>query len=112
MEQFDIFLMQNTAPREALPETAKSAPPRPRVCVLISPREMNENIETVIVAPMTTTLREYPSRVRISLNGTEGWVVLDQIRVIDKKRMARKIGRVNIKKIEEIKKTIKEMFVE
>jgi mRNA interferase MazF len=110
MEQFDVFLINGTPP-EAAQNPEGDYPPR-LACVLISPKEMNEHIETVIVAPMTTTLREYPSRVKISFNGTTGWVVLDQIRVIDKRRIVQKIGRLNSKKIEEVKRTIQEMFIE
>jgi mRNA interferase MazF len=105
MEQYDIFLTN-------LDPTIGHEIKKTRPCVLISPDEMNENIETVIIAPMTTKSHEYPTRVKVSLKGTPGWIVLDQIRAIDKKRIIKKIGALNSKNIEEVKKIIKEMLVD
>ncbi|AEF85407.1 toxin-antitoxin system, toxin component, MazF family [Treponema primitia ZAS-2] len=105
MEQYDIFLIN-------LDPTIGHEIKKTRPCLLISPNEMNENIATVIIAPMTTKSHKYPTRVKISLNGTKGWVVLDQIRSIDKKRILKKIGKLNAKNIEEVKNIIREMLVE
>ena len=58
-----------------------------RPCVVLSPNEMNFNIDTVIIAPMTTNSRNYPTRIKIDFEGKTGWTVLDQIRTIDKIRL-------------------------
>ncbi len=63
-----------------------------RPCLVISPDEMNRHLRTVIVAPMTTQGREYPSRVAVTFGGTAGQVVLDQIRTVDRTRLVRRLG--------------------
>jgi mRNA interferase MazF len=73
---------------------------------------MNNNISTVIIAPMTSKSHDYPTRIKVTLKGTPGWIVLDQIRSVDKMRIIKKIGKLNSKNIEEIKRVIKEMLVE
>jgi mRNA interferase MazF len=105
MEQYDILLIN-------LDPTIGHEIKKIRPCVLISPDEMNNNISTVIIAPMTSKSHNYPTRIKIKLKGIPGWVVLDQIRAVDKIRIIKKIGKLNSKNIEEIKKIIKEMLVE
>ena len=68
-----------------------------RPCLVISPDEMNRYVATVIVAPMTTKGRDYPTRVNCSFNGKDGQVVLDQIRTVDKSRLAHKLGEIDQK---------------
>jgi mRNA interferase MazF len=80
--------------------------------VIISPDEMNDNIGTVIVAPMTTKSHDYPSRVRLRFMKKEGWIMLDQLRCIDKGRLVKKLGAVGEREIREIKAIIKEMLVD
>ena len=81
-----------------------------RPCIIISPNEMNFNINTIIVAPMTSKSRNYPTRVKIDDNS---YIVLDQIRTIDKKRIIKKLGEVDdIEIIIKIKQVIKEMLVD
>ena len=63
-----------------------------RPCVIVSPNEMNKYIKTIIVAPMTSKIRNYPTRVPITFEGKEGSIVLDQIRTIDKSRIIRNLG--------------------
>jgi mRNA interferase MazF len=63
-----------------------------RPCVVISPDEMNRHLRTLIVAPMTTQGRVYPSRIAVTFEGVAGQVVLDQIRTIDKTRLVRRLG--------------------
>ncbi|MEK7254949.1 MAG: type II toxin-antitoxin system PemK/MazF family toxin [Bacteroidota bacterium] len=58
-----------------------------RPCVVVSPDEMNRHLKTVVIAPVTSTSKPYPTRVKIILRGNENWVVLDQIRTIDKARI-------------------------
>jgi len=66
-----------------------------RPCLIISPNEMNHNISTVIIAPMTTKGRNYPTRISCSFQGKNGQIVLDQIRTIDKRRLVKKIGLIS-----------------
>ena len=81
-----------------------------RPCVIISPNEMNFNINTLIVAPMTSKSKNYPTRVKVDDNS---YVVLDQIRTIDKKRVIKKLDEIDdIDVIMEIKQVIKEMLVD
>ena len=80
-----------------------------RPCVIISPNEMNFNINTVIIAPMTSKSRNYPTRIKIYDNS---FIVLDQIRTIDKQRIIKKLGKLDIDAVLQIKQIIKEMFVD
>jgi len=80
------------------------------ICVL--PGEINHHIATVIVAPMTTKGREYPSRVNCSFEGKEGQIVLDQIRTVDKVRLVKKLGKINIDSQKEVLSVLMEMFSE
>ena len=83
-----------------------------RPCLVISPDEMNQNIQTVIIAPMTTKSHKYPTRVPVTVQNKKGWIVLDQIRSIDNQRLIRKIGKINNETIKEVKSIIKEMLVD
>ena len=84
-----------------------------RPCVVISPIEMNQHLRTIIIVPVTTTGREgYPTRVRIAGGEIKGWIVLDQIRAIDKTRLRQRIGELSPKEISEVKNIIKEMLVD
>jgi mRNA interferase MazF len=80
-----------------------------RLCVIISPNEMNFNINTIIIAPMTSKSRNYPTRVKVDENS---YIVLDQIRTIDKQRIIKKLGELDIEIILKIKQIIKEMLVD
>ena len=80
--------------------------------MIISPDEMNQHIATVIIAPMTTKSHAYPTRVPLTFQGKSGWIVLDQIRTIDKLRIINKLGKLNSKKIAEVKNVLNKMLVE
>jgi mRNA interferase MazF len=82
-----------------------------RPCVILSPDDMNDFMGTVIVAPVTSTIRAYPSRVKFVLNGKANMIALDQIKTIDKIRLQDKIGKLNIVTIALVKKVIEEMLV-
>ena len=82
-----------------------------RPCVILSPDDMNQFIGTVIVAPLTSTIRIYPSRVKFVLNGKTNMIALDQIKTIDKVRLQDKIGKLNTVTIAIVKKVIEEMLV-
>ena len=83
-----------------------------RPCVIISPNEINDNLRTVVIAPMTSTSRKYPTRVKIKYNNQEGWVVIDQIRTIDKIRIVKKFDSLSEKEIRECKRVLRETFVD
>jgi mRNA interferase MazF len=82
-----------------------------RPCLVISPDEMNEPLQTVLVAPMTTTLRSYPTRVTLTFRNKTGQVALDQLRAVDRQRLVRKLGMVSSKAAREISSVLLEMFV-
>ena len=83
-----------------------------RPCVIVSPNEINDNLRTVVIAPMTSASRKYPTRVKVKHNNQEGWVVIDQIRTIDKISVVKKFGSLSEKEIRECKRVIRETFVD
>ena len=84
-----------------------------RPCVVISPIEMNNHLKTVIIAPITSTGRDgYPTRTKISVGNVTGWIVLDQIRSVDKNRLCELVGQLSDNEIEMVKNIIKEMLVD
>ena len=105
INQYQIFLVN-------LDPTIGSEIRKTRPCVVISPDEMNIHLRTVVIAPLTTSSKNYPTRIKIKHNKREGQVVIDQIRTIDKKRIVRKLGELSNKEIREIKAIIRETFVD
>jgi mRNA interferase MazF len=83
-----------------------------RPCLIISPDEMNDHIATAIVAPMTTKGRDYPTRAKCRFQGKEGQIVLDQIRTVDKIRLVKKLGKINVSTQKEVLVILMEMFTE
>jgi len=83
-----------------------------RPCLVISPNEMNRHIRTVIIAPMTTRGRDYPSRVPCRFKGKDGQVVLDQIRTVDKARLVHRMGRIGRRAATEVFEVLQEMFAQ
>ena len=83
-----------------------------RPCVVISPDEMNRHLQTIIIAPMTTRSRDYPTRVEIEFEDKSGFIVLDQIRTVDRTRFIKKLGEIDKDIISKLKETIKEMLVD
>ncbi len=88
VRRFEVYLVN-------LDPTIGSEIQKSRPCLVISPDEMNAHIATVILAPMTTRARDYPSRVRCQFQGKEGQIVLDQIRTVDKTRLAKRLGEIS-----------------
>jgi len=81
-----------------------------RPCLVISPDEMNQHLQTVIVAPMTTVTRPYPTRVALRFQGKRGQVVVDQLRAVDRQRLVRKLGTVSASTARVVSATLLEMF--
>ncbi len=81
-----------------------------RPCLVVSPDEINQNIRTVIIAPMTTKGQPYPTRVKCRFKGKQGQVVLDQIRTVDRVRLVKKLGRLDGKTAAQVLEVLQEMF--
>ncbi|MEB3315974.1 MAG: type II toxin-antitoxin system PemK/MazF family toxin [Candidatus Melainabacteria bacterium] len=81
-----------------------------RPCVIISPDELNQNLSTVIIAPLTSTLRNYPSRIDLKFNGKKGQIVLDQIRTVDKSRLIEKAASIPSSSAKKIVDLLLEIF--
>jgi mRNA interferase MazF len=81
-----------------------------RPCLIVSPDEMNKHIRTVIIAPMITTGRKYPTRINTSFSGKKGQIVLDQIRTVDKRRLVKVLGKIDNPTADRVLKTLAEMF--
>ncbi len=105
LSQYQIVLVN-------LDPTIGSEIKKTRPCVIISPDEMNKYLRTITVAPMTTTSRKYPTRIEVKHDRKIGWIVVDQIRTIDKQRIIRILGRLSQPEIKELKSVIKETFVD
>ena len=105
LTQYEIVLVN-------LDPTIGSEMQKTRPAVIISPNEMNMYLNTVVIAPMTSSSKLYPTRVEIKNNKSKGWVVLDQIRTIDRKRISKKLGRITAKEIATIKIILKETFID
>lgn len=83
-----------------------------RPCVIVSPDEMNKHLNTIVLAPMTTNLKRYPTRVAIEYDGKKGMIVLDQIRTVDKVRILKVLVKLTKSEIKTCKDIIKETFVD
>jgi mRNA interferase MazF len=103
VSRFEVFLV-------ALDPTLGSEIQKTRPCVVISPDEMNRTLRTVIVAPMTTHGRAYPTRVSCRFEGKQGQVALDQIRTVDKTRLIRNLGVLDTVTQEQIFTILSRMF--
>jgi mRNA interferase MazF len=93
-----------------LDPTVGSEIKKTRPCLVVSPDEMNHHMRTVIVAPLTTKGREYPSRVACRFKGKKGLVVLDQIRTVDSSRLVRRLGRLDPRTMGTVLAVLGEMF--
>ncbi len=103
VRRFDVYLV-------ALDPTVGSEIKKTRPCLVISPDEMNAHIATVIIAPMTTKGRSYPTRVVCRFQGKSGQIVLDQIRTVDRVRLVKYLGRIGTASRREVLAVLAEMF--
>jgi mRNA interferase MazF len=103
VSRFDVFLVR-------LDPTEGHELQKTRPCLVISPDEMNRHIATAIVAPMTTQRRPYPTRVSVRFQRKSGQIVLDQIRTIDKTRLAKRLGRIDEATAATVLTVLAEMF--
>jgi mRNA interferase MazF len=95
----------------ALDPSTGSEIKKTRPCLVISPNEMNEPLQTVLVAPMTTTRRAYPTRVDLTFRNKAGQVALDQLRAVDRHRLLKRLGTVSTKTAYSVSSVLVEMFV-
>ena len=95
-----------------LDPTLGSEVKKTRPCLVISPDEMNKYLNTIIIAPITSSSKPYPTRIEIKGENTKGWVMIDQIRTIDKQRITKVFNGVSENEIMEIKNVIKNTFVD
>jgi len=105
VNQYQIVLVN-------LDPTIGSEIKKTRPCVIISPDEMNKYLRTIVVAPMTTKSKKYPSRIEVKHDKKIGWVVIDQIRTIDKQRIIKVLDRLSVPEIKEVKAVIKETYID
>jgi mRNA interferase MazF len=103
VRRFDVFLV-------ALDPIVGSEIQKTRPCLVVSPDEMNDHIATVIVAPVTTRGRPYPSRVPCTFQGKNGQIVLDQLRTVDQSRLVRRLGRIEPATRQAVLATLTELF--
>lgn len=101
--RFDVYLVR-------LNPTEGSEIRKTRPCVVISPDEMNHHVSTVIVAPMTSTRRDYPTRIDVVFRRKKGQVALDQMRTVDKKRLVRRLGAIDAAAARRTLAVLAEMF--
>lgn len=83
-----------------------------RPCVILSPNEMNKYLQTIVVAPVTSSSKPYPTRVEIKHKATKGWIAIDQIRTIDRVRIVKRFETLTGKEIDHVKSVMKETFVD
>ncbi len=105
INQYEVYLVD-------LDPTKGHEIQKTRPCLVISPNEMNHSISTVIIAPMTTKSHPFPTRIEVEFNKKMGWIVLDQIRTIDKTRLIKKMGKIEKKQVQQVKNILKEMLVD
>ena len=105
IKQYDLVLIN-------LPDYGGAEVIHSRPCVVVSPNEMNRYLRTIVVAPMTTRARTYPTRVRIRHKRQTGWIAVDQITSIDRQRVNRILGKLTQPEVRKLKAVIRETYVE
>jgi len=104
VKKYDIYLIN-------LDPTIGSEIQKVRPCVVISPDEMNQSLQTVQIAPMTSNTRPYPWRVAIKFQGKQGTIAMDQIRTVDKRRIKKRLGVLPRDAIKDFKQVLHEMLI-
>ena len=110
INQYDIVLVDLHVSEQLLGTGAEIRKQRP--CVVISPDVMNLYLRTVVVAPMTTKSRPFPTRIRVRHNKKTGWIIMDQIRTVDRQRIVRKLDKLTNPEIRKLKNVIRETYVD
>lgn len=102
--RFEVYLV-------SLDPTTGSEIRKTRRCAIVSPQESNEALNTVVIAPMTTTLRNYPTRVRIRFQDKDGEIAIDQLRAVDKRRLVKRLGTISAGTQKRLTATLLEFFM-
>lgn len=105
LKQYEIVLVN-------LNPTIGSEVKKTRPCVIFSPNEMNKHLQTIVIAPITSSSKNYPTRVEVNGNKTKGRMMIDQIRTVDRRRISKILGELSKKEIQNVKNVIKETFVD
>ena len=105
LKQYQIVLVN-------LDPTVGSEMKKTRRCVVISPNEMNHYLQTIVVAPMTSSSKTYPTRVEINHDTKKGWIVVDQIRTVDRQRIIKVLGILTAKETAKVKAVLRETYVD
>jgi len=103
VSRFEVFLVN-------LDPTIGGEIRKSRPCVIVSPDEMIRYVRMVVVAPLTTAGRPYPSRVQTHFDGKNGWVVIDQLRTVDKARLAKRLGALDPREASAVLEVLREFF--
>jgi mRNA interferase MazF len=105
MNQYDIYLVN-------LVSSTSSDVKKTRTCLIISPDEMNQNLDTLIIVPLTFQSSVYPTRVPLTFQGKPGYIVLDQIRTVNRSRLVKKLGKIGMSTAVKVKSLLSEMLIE
>lgn len=105
LKQYQVVLVN-------LDPTLGSEMKKTRPCVIISPDELNKYLQTIVIAPLTSTSKPYPTRIEVKHPRIKGWIALDQIRTIDRVRVIKALGALTEKEIAKVKAVMKETYVE
>lgn len=105
VNQFDVYWVD-------LNPTVGAEMQKIRPCVIVSPKELNAHLDTVIIVPVTSAIHGYPYRVRCHIMGRDGEMVTDQIRSIDKRRLKNRIATLTADETESLQDVLRQMFCE
>ena len=105
ISQYEVVLLN-------LEPTIGSEMKKTRPCVVLSPNEMNKYLQTIVIAPLTSSSKPYPTRIEITQEVIKGWIVIDQIRTVDRIRIIKSLGYLTEKEIDNVKNVIKETYVD
>jgi mRNA interferase MazF len=95
-----------------LDPTLGSEMKKTRPCVILSPNEMNKYLQTIVIAPMTSSSKSYPTRVEVKHKSTKGWIAIDQLPTIDRLRIIKRLGSLIDKEVDKVKSVIQQTFVD
>ena len=105
IRQYEVVLLN-------LEPTIGSEMKKTRPCVVLSPNEMNKYLQTIVIAPLTSSSKPYPTRIEITQEVIKGWIVIDQIRTVDRIRIIKSLGYLTEKEIDNVKNVNKETYVD
>ena len=105
IRQYEVVLLN-------LEPTIGSEMKKTRPCVVLSPNEMNNYLQTIVIAPLTSSSKPYPTRIEITQEVIKEWIVIDQIRTVDRIRIIKSLGYLTEKEIDNVKNVIKEAYVD